>query len=285
MFVDALASGLLLAAVYGLAAFGLAIVFGVLDILNFAHGALLVLGAYGVVELMDRGVPYWAAVPLSILAMGLIGLVLQLVLFRRVEREHIAGLILSIGLIAIVDTVVLQVWGPDPHSVPRLLDGSVRIFGSNVPKDRLLIIGLAVVLLGLAELGIARTGWGKLLRATAEDGEAAALQSVPVARIKTITFAVGAGLAALAGAIIATTTPVVPQLGENFLIKAFVIIIIGGVGSTGGALIGAIALGLAEAFGVAYLNSGIAQLVPLVMLAIVLLVRPQGILGRQAVRA
>lgn len=285
MLVDALASGLTLAAVYGLAAFGLAIVFGVLDILNFAHGALLVLGAYFVVEMTTRGMPFWVAVLIAVLAVAVIGLVLQIALFRHVEREHIAGLILSIGLIAIIDTVVLQVWGPDPYRVDRLLDGSVEIFGSNVPSDRLLIIGFAIVALGAAEFGIARTGWGKLLRATAEDGEAASLQGVPVARIKTITFAVGAGLAALAGAIIATTTPIFPQLGENILIKAFIIIIIGGVGSTGGALVGAVVLGMAEAFGVAYLNVGFAQLVPLVVLAIVLLVRPQGIFGRVAARA
>lgn len=285
MLVDALASGLTLAAVYGLAAFGLAIVFGVLDILNFAHGALLVLGAYLVLELTTHGVPFWVAVLLGVLGVGLIGLILQLGLFRHVEREHIAGLILSIGLIAIIDTVVLQVWGPDPYRVPRLLDGSVRILGSQVPSDRLLIIAFAVVALGGAELGIARTGWGKLLRATAEDGEAASLQGVPVARIKTITFAVGAGLAALAGAIIATTTPIIPQLGENILIKAFIIVIIGGVGSTGGALVGALVLGMAEAFGVAYLNAGFAQLVPLVVLAAVLLIRPQGIFGRVSARA
>lgn len=285
MLVDALASGLTLAAVYGLAAFGLAIVFGVLDILNFAHGALLVLGAYFVVEMITRGIPFWVAVPIAVLAVAVLGLVLQIALFRHVEREHIAGLILSIGLIAIIDTVVLQVWGPDPYRVDRLLDGSVEILGSNVPSDRLLIIGFAIVALGAAELGIARTGWGKLLRATAEDGEAASLQGVPVSRIKTITFAVGAGLAALAGAIIATTTPIIPQLGENILIKAFIIIIIGGVGSTGGALVGAVVLGMAEAFGVAYLNVGFAQLVPLVVLAIVLLVRPQGIFGRVAARA
>lgn len=285
MFVDALASGLTLAAVYGLAAFGLAIVFGVLDILNFAHGALLVLGAYFVVEMTTRGVPFWVAVLIAVLAVGVIGLVLHVALFRHVEREHIAGLILSIGLIAIIDTVVLQIWGPDPYRVDRLLEGSVEIFGSNVPSDRLLIIGFAIVALGAAELGIARTGWGKLLRATAEDGEAASLQGVPVARIKTITFAVGAALAALAGAIIATTTPIIPQLGENILIKAFIIIIIGGVGSTGGALLGAVVLGMSEAFGVAYLNAGFAQLVPLVVLAIVLLVRPQGLFGRVAARA
>jgi branched-chain amino acid transport system permease protein len=285
VLVDALASGLTLAAVYGLAAFGLAIVFGVLDILNFAHGALLVLGAYVVVELITHGVPFWVAVPISVLVIALLGLILQIALFRHVEREHIAGLILSIGLIAIIDTVVLQIWGPDPYRVPRLVEGSVSLFGSNVPSDRLVIIGFAIVALGAAEVGIARTGWGKLLRATAEDGEAASLQGVPVARIKTITFAVGAGLAALAGALIATTTPIVPQLGENILIKAFIIIIIGGVGSTGGALVGALVLGMAEAFGVAYLNSGFAQLVPLVVLAAVLLIRPQGIFGRVAARA
>ena len=284
MFIETLMSGLLLAAIYSLAAFGLAIVFGVLDILNFAHGALMMLGAYIVFAFVDAGVNYWIAVPISVLTVGLLGLVLHVLLFRRVEREHIAGMILSIGLIAIVDTVVLEVWGPNASTLPRIRDNAVEIFGGTIPQDRILIIVVAAALLGSAELAIARTGYGKLLRATAEDSDSAALQGVPVARLKTIAFAIGAGLAAFAGAIIATTAPVTPHLGSDFLIKAFIIIIIGGVGSTGGVMAGALLLGLAEAFGLAYFSSAIAQLVPLVLLGAILLIRPQGMFGKVAAR-
>jgi branched-chain amino acid transport system permease protein len=284
MLLETLVSGLFLAAVYALAAFGLTIVFGVLDILNFAHGALLVLGAYLVVALVARGVGFGFAAPVAVLAIALVGLVLQRTLFRRVERQAIAGLILSIGLIAIADTIILQVWGPDPYHLARLVEGSFRVGDSALPKDHLLIIAIAIIALGAAEVGIARAGWGKLLRATAEDDEAASLQGVPVGRVKTVAFTAGAGLAAFAGILIGTTTPIEPQLGENILIKAFIIIIIGGAGSTGGTLIGAAILGITEAVGTAYLDQTIAQLVPLVVLALVLFFRPQGVFGRASAR-
>jgi branched-chain amino acid transport system permease protein len=284
MLLETLVSGLFLAAVYALAAFGLTIVFGVLDILNFAHGALLVLGAYIAVALVTHGVGFGFAAPMAVLAIALVGLVLQRVLFRRVERQAIAGLILSIGLIAIADTVILQVWGPDPYHLSRLVEGSFRVGDSALPRDHLLIIAIAISALGVAEFGIARAGWGKLLRATAEDAEAASLQGVPVGRVKTVAFTAGAGLAAFAGILIGTTTPIEPQLGENILIKAFIIIIIGGAGSTGGTLVGAAILGITEAFGSSYLNQTFAQLVPLIVLASVLFFRPQGVFGRASAR-
>jgi branched-chain amino acid transport system permease protein len=280
VLLQTLTSGLFLAAIYALAAFGLAIVYGVLDILNFAHGALLVLGAYLAFSFREGGAPLWLAAVLAVAAIALIGLVLQRLLFRRVEKEPVAGLVLSIGLIAIANSVILSAYGPDQYRLPRLLDGSLTIGDTQLPQDRLLIIAVAVTGLGLVELGIARAGWGKLLRATAEDDEAASLQGIPVARVKTIAFTAGAALAAVAGVLIATTTPFDAHLGENLLIKAFVIIIIGGVGSTKGALAGAGILGLAEAFSTTYLSTAIAQLVPLLVLAVVLLARPQGIFGR-----
>jgi branched-chain amino acid transport system permease protein len=284
MLLQTLTSGLFLAAIYALAAFGLAIVYGVLDILNFAHGVLLVLGAYLAFSFIEAGAPMLLAAVLAVVAIGVVGLVLQRLLFRRVEKEPIAGLVLSIGLIAIANSVILSVYGPDQYRLPRLLDGSVHVGETQLPQDRLLIIAIALIGLSLVELGIARSGWGKLLRATAEDDEAASLQGIPVARVKTIAFIAGAALAAVAGVLIATTTPFDAHLGENLLIKAFVIIIIGGVGSTKGALVGAGILGLAEAFSTTYLSTAVAQLVPLLVLAVVLFARPQGVFGRITVR-
>lgn len=280
MLLQTLTSGLFLAAVYSLAAFGLAIVYGVLDILNFAHGALLVMGAYLAFTFLERGMPLGLAAPLAVVSIGAVGVILQRLLFRRVERVPIAGLVMSIGLIAIANSVILTAYGPDQYRLPRLLEGSVTIAGTQLPQDRILVIAVAVIALGVTELGISRAGWGKLLRATAEDDEAASLQGVPVTRVKTIAFAGGAALAAVAGVLIGTTAPFDAHLGESLLIKAFVIIIIGGVGSTKGALVGAMILGLAEAFSITYLSTAIAQLLPLLVLAVVLFARPQGLFGR-----
>ena len=284
MFVQAVASGLFLAALYGLAAFGLTIVYGVLDILNFAHGALLVLAAYLTAEFVLHDVPFWVSALLSIGLIAGVGALLELSVFRRVERDHTAGLVASIGVIAIVGSIILQVWGPEPYSLPRLATGSVEFFGANLLIDRLLIIGIAAVALTAAELYISRAGWGKVLRAVAADPDSAYLNGIRVRRVKTAAFTIGAALAAFAGILIGTASTFDASLGEQFVLNAFIIIILGGVGSTKGTIGGAIILGMAEAFGVAYLDIAVAQLVPLAVLAMVLLVRPQGLFGKVSQR-
>lgn len=284
MFVEALTSGLFLAAIYAIASFGLVIVFGVLDILNFAHGAMLVLSAYLASSLIVGGTPLWLALPLVVAGMGIFGMALERVVFRRVEGDVIAGLVVSIGIIAIVDTLILQVWGPEPRSLPQFVDGAVTIGSATVPLDRLMIIAAVAVILVLAQLALTRSRWGKVLRATAQQQDAAALQGIPVERVKAIAFALGTALAALAGVVISTTVTFDAHLGESLVIKAFIVIIIGGVGSTTGAMAGAVVLGFAEAFSSAYAGVGTAQLVPLLVLAAVLLLRPQGIFGRRLER-
>jgi len=279
MLVETIFAGLFLASIYALAAFGLAIVYGVLHVLNFAHGALLTLSAYLVFQLVTSGWPFWGAIiAVTVVAAG-IGVLLELFLFRRVIDRPLSGLIISIGLIGIIDSLVAVGWGPDPRALPRMVDGSMTVFGGIIAKDRVLVVVIAIVGLGLAQLAITRAPWGKLLRATAEDREAAAMQGIPVLRVRTAAFVVGAGLAAVAGGIIGTTLPVEPGLGDNLILKAFIVIIVGGVGSTGGTLLGAAVVGLAEALSISYMPTSTAQLVPLAVLIVILLTRPQGIAG------
>lgn len=284
MFLEAATSGFFLAATYAIAAFGLVIVFGVLDILNFAHGALLVLSAYLASSLIIGGVPYWIALVGIVAVMALAGMGLERTIFRRVEGEVIAGLVVSIGIIAIVDTAILRFWGPEPRTLPRLVEGSVSVGSATLPVDRLLIIAGVAVVLVLAQVALTRSRWGKILRATAQQQDAASLQGIPVDRVKTVAFGIGTALAALAGVVIASTVTFDTHLGESLVIKSFIVIIIGGVGSTTGAMVGASILGFAEAFGSAYFGVAVAQLIPLIALAAVLLVRPHGIFGRRLER-
>lgn len=279
MLVETLFAGLFLASLYALAAFGLAIVYGVLHVLNFAHGALLTFGAYLVYQLVNSGWPLWPAILAVTGLMAVVGVVLELLLFRRVIDRPLSGLIISIGLIGIIDSLVVVEWGPDPKALPRMISGSVTMFGGIIAKDRIVVVAIAILGLGLAQLAITRSSWGKLLRATAEDRDAAALQGVPVLRVRTAAFVIGAGLAAFAGGIIGTTLPVEPALGDNLILKAFIVIIVGGVGSTGGTLLGAAVVGLAEAVSIAYLPTATAQVAPLAVLVVILLTRPQGIVG------
>lgn len=285
MLTQALMSGLFLASIYALAAFGLVIVFGVLDILNFAHGALMILGAYMAVGFMSLGPSFAVAAVMAIVGVALIGLVLQVAVFRRLETDPIAGLVASVGLIAIIDAVILKSWGPAPQRLPQLTEGSVVIFDARVPSDRIVIIVLAFTILIAAEFYISRSRQGKELRATALDEDAAALQGIAVRRVKTVAFTFGAATAAFAGVLFGTTSQFEVHSGSLFVIKAFIIIIIGGVGSTKGALAGALVLGMSEAVAITYLNVAIAQLVPLALVILVLLVRPRGLFGLSVERA
>lgn len=284
MLLQTLTSAMFLASIYAMAAFGLVIVFGVLDILNFAHGALLVVSAYLATVLTMAGLPLLAAGAVVVVLMGAAGAALGRGLFQRVEGNVNAGLVLSVGLIAVIDTVILRAWGPEPRSLPRVVEGGVTVGSVSLPADRLVIIAIAIATMTAAQLVITRTRWGKMLRATAQQKEAAALQGIPVARVTTGAFAVGVALAAAAGVLVGSTGQFDAQLGDALIIKAFIVIILGGAGSTLGAMVGAVILGFAEAFSTTFFGIAVAQAVPLLALAVVLVVRPQGLFGRRSVR-
>lgn len=276
--VQSVVNGLMLASVYSLLALGLTVVFGILHVVNFVQGHLLLIAAYLTYAIVDSGASYWLALPAAVAAVTMSGALLERVLFRRVRDVPINGLLLSIGLIGILDNVVHVTWGPDPHAIAPPLSRVFRVGDVTLPATRLLVVVATAAVLGGVAFLLRRTRAGKAVRATAQDREAAALMGIPIDRVNNTAYAAGAGLAAVAGGLLAAVFPVDPALGSGPLIKGFIVMIIGGAASPLGAVLGGLMLGMVEAFGTTAFSSVTADLLAFALLLTILYVRPTGLI-------
>ena len=275
-----LINGVMLAGLYGLLALGLNLVFGVMRVINFAHGELVMLGAF---------VTFWAytalglhplvALPFSALVLFGVGWALQRFLMERVlAGPPMAALLVTFGLSLIVINVGLLVFGAEIRSIP-VVTGSLRMAGFVVPRARGLAF-LTAVALTVATVAFLRwTALGRAIRATAQHPEVAITCGVDVRRTRLVTFGLGAALGATAGSLMMLILPMDPQSGSLLVLKAFAVIIVGGLGSVAGSLLGALVLGVAEVFGSFFLATVFGEVMGYVLLLIVLLVRPAGLLG------
>jgi branched-subunit amino acid ABC-type transport system permease component len=268
-----------------LIAAGLSLIFGVSRIINFAHGALFMLGAYLAATVVRGAAPgpwtFLLALATAAVGLFLLGALLEIALLRRIYRaEHAFQLLLTFGLVLVLGDVVKLVWGREDHSVamPALLAGSAHLGMVTFPVYRLFLIAVGfTTALGLW-LVLHRTRWGILVRAATMDRQMLNALGVNVRALYTGVFAVGAGLAGLAGALAAPIVAVGPGLHVQVIIDAFVVVVIGGMGSVGGALLGALLVGLANAFGLLAFPT-LAVVVTFAVMAVVLIVRPWGLLG------
>ena len=278
--------GLLVGGLYGLAAAGLSLTFGVLRVLNVAHGELLMLGGYGTFWLFTL----WHIDPfLSLLgvapAMFVVGLLLYWALFQFVVKanEEIRiknSLLIGFGLTLILHNLAIRLWTADERSVTTAYAGAViRIGVFSVPLIRLTSLVLAFVILTALHLFLARARWGRAIRATAEDWEAAALMGIPVGKTYLLAFALGTALAGIAGGLVSISYSISPSIGLEWTLKALIVVVLAGLGSLFGSFAGGILLGLAEATSVAFLGGPYREVVGLVLFLIILLVRPQGLFG------
>lgn len=274
--VNGLSSG----SIYVLVAIGITLVFGVSRLVNFAHGQFLVLGSFLMWTLVGSGVPFVVALVPVVLAIGLVGVATDRLLLRRTLDAPVNGLIVSFGLVLVIEGVMLEVWSSRPRKVANNLIGVLDVGFARIPFDRILTFGIAGVGV-LALYWILRcTDAGRCMRAAADDRETAALLGINVGRSITVAFFIGACLAGLAGAFVATLFPFTAYTGTGFVIKGLAVAIIAGLGSVSGALIVGLTLGVTEALGSAYLigpewQSGYAYLA----MALLLLWRPQGLFG------
>jgi branched-chain amino acid transport system permease protein len=282
---QACVSGVLIGGVYALVALGLTLVFGVLRIINFAHGSLMMLGMYATFFLHSlAGVDPYLSVLLVGPAFFLVGLVIE----RGVIEPNLAApesnqLLLTLGLALFLENAALALFGADYRSLRLDYASRVLYLGEAVVNlSRLIAFGGSVALAVALWLFLRHTDTGKAIRAAAEEREGAVLVGIPIRRLYAVAFGIGAAVVAVAGSLVAPFLYVAPDVGEVFNILAFVIVVLGGMGSFVGALVGGVLVGLAESLGGAVLPGSLKQLPIFVLFVLVLLFRPTGLFGRRA---
>jgi len=279
-----------------LLAAGLTLVFGIMDMINLAHGSLYMLGAFLAAALVQATGSFVLGVLLAVPATAVLGMLLEMSVLRALyARDHLSQVLATFALILILNEAVRIVWGPDvPLTMPAALSGPVELLpGLFYPAYRLLIIGVGAAVALLLYVLVAHTRVGMLVRAGASNREMALAMGVDVRRLFTLLFGVGTGLCAVAGALLGPLLAVQVGMGENILILAFVVIVIGGIGSIRGALVGAVLVGLVDTIGRAFLplffglffqprvasaaGPAIASVLAYVLMVAVLYYRPRGL--------
>ncbi len=284
LLIQTVVNGLIQSGFYALAAIGLVLVFGVMRVVNFAHGELVMIGAYTIWFVhAQNGVPYLITVVLAILLVTALGLLMERFLFRPMTGDPLGGLICSIGMLFILQVIATYVGGEGPSKqVPPPFEGTLVLMDSvRIPYQRLFSITVAVFALGILWYFLTRTKFGWAVRAVSMDREAAALQGISTIRVSMIAIGVGAAMAGLAGALMAPLTNINPHMGHNVIIAAFIVTIVGGVGSLPGAVIASVLYALFHTFVTTYFSGTIATISGLVIMVLVLIVRPTGIMGHR----
>ena len=285
-FINYLINGVSLGSVYAIIALGYTMVYGIAKMLNFAHGDIIMIGSYVVfVTVSSMGLPPMLGVLLAVAACTLLGVVIERVAYKPLRSASpLAVLITAIGVSYLLQNVALLIWGADTKSFSnvislpslKLAGGSIVITGVTIVT----IIGGILIMAGLM-LFISKTKTGQAMLAVSEDKGAAQLMGINVNKTISVTFAIGSGLAAIAGVLLCSAYPsLTPYTGAMPGIKAFVAAVFGGIGSIPGAFIGGIVLGILEIFGKAYISSQMADAIVFGVLIVVLVVKPTGILGK-----
>ena len=283
IFLQSLISGILVGGVYALIGIGLTLIFGVMRIINFAHGDIMMIGMYLTYMLFSMaGIDPFVSVLISFPLMYLLGVFLQKVLINRVlDALPQNQILLTIGMGLIMSNTMMLAFTSDYKILSTSYSSSSFSVGGISISQPLTISFLitAVITAGLYWF-LVKTNTGQAVRATAQDREAAQLMGINVKRMSGIAFGLGAGLAGTAGALISPTYYIFPQVGSVFTLKAFVITVLGGMGSVVGAAIGGVVVGVSESMGAVYISSGWKDVVVYVIFLLVLLFKPAGLLGK-----
>jgi len=275
-------NGLSFGALLFILASGLSLVFGMMDVVNLAHGAFYMLGAYVALSVVQSTGSFWLAMLVAPLALGLLGFVLEPLLLRRLRGRHLDQVLLTIGVSLVIVDVIGQVWGREVHSLsaPVGLDGSVTLIGGVYPVYRLFVMAFGVALAAAMAVVYRRTRVGMLIRAGVQDAEMLGALGVNTNRLFASTFATGAALAGLAGVIAAPVFGVQPGMDTDpGLLYSLVVVVVGGLGTLSGAVAGSVLVGPADTFG-KVLFQDVALAVIFAIVALVLLLKPTGLLGR-----
>ena len=276
--------GLVFGAALGLLALGLTIIFGLLGVMNFAHGELFMLGAYAGIAVIGFTQSFWIALILAPLLVAILAVITEVTTLRPLyRREPLYGLILTFGLALVFREGARQIWGGDMRRILPPFTGSTPFLGMTYPNYRLFLLAISTVLLVAIWLFFTRTRAGVVVRAAVQDAEMLDGLGVNVARVFTLTFAGSAALAALAGLLLAPVFTVYPQMGVEMILLAFIVVILGGMGSLGGSVIAAFVIGIAQSLLTLWMNPQRVAIAIFGLMIVVLVVRPRGFFGREGV--
>lgn len=276
-------NGLMAGLVYTLMALGFTLVFGIMRMVNFAHGEFYMVGAFAVLALNSRlGIGYLPAVLLAAVITALFGVAIERVLYRPFVGRELGGMIMSLAVAITLQALALILFGPADQSVERPVSGIWRLHEAVVPLDRALVAACAVVALIAFHLFLHRTRFGLAMRAVAQDRDTASLMGVKDGAIYLGSFAIASALAGLAGALMAPIYTVAPTMGELPMLKAFVVVILGGLGSVPGAMLGGLLIGLSESVFATLFDTTLALIASFAIVLAIIVVKPNGLWARAA---
>lgn len=292
-FISLATTGVVMGIIYGLMALGLTLIFSILNVINFAHGEFYMLGGYTSFVLLQQfpDLNPFLAIPVAGIAAALLGVLAERFFLRpmhegQIERPAEYAILITFGMSFFLQNLALSVFGPFPHRPDSFFRGAVELLGVRISADRLTAGVISIILIAVLLYIINNTWIGKALRAVSQDKDAAAVVGINPLWMNTIAFGIGVGLAAVAGAVLAPSFSVSPDVGAVPAIRSYVIIVLGGMGSIPGSILGGLTIGLIESLGVGYFPDPTRALTyktlfGLVIFALVLLFRPEGFFGRK----
>jgi len=285
MLPIALTNGLVIGVIYALSALGVSLIVGIMNVINFAHGEFYVLSGYVSFLFADAlGLNLYLSMILAVAAAFLFGILVEYVFIRPTYGNEMYSLILTFILVIVMQNVYLLIFGPYPNKPPNWVGGATNVFGLfYYGNQRLagLIAGLAVIV--AVFVMIKKTWFGRIIRAASQDREMAELNGVNTTRLNMLSFGLGCTLAGAAGVILTPVFPVTPMAGVPVALTAFVVVVLGGMGSLWGCVVGGLAVGLVENLGAAFISSGYKHIFGFIILILVLLIRPAGLFGQKEV--
>lgn len=274
-------NGLVLGMLYLLMAVGFTLVFGTMRVVNFAHGEFYMLGAFIMyISVVSAKLPFFLAIGVAFGSVVVLGAIIERLVFHAFRGHELNGMIASIGVALIMQNLALMAFGASPLAMPAYATGVLRVGPLVLPNSRLFAICISLLTLVLFYGLIMHTRIGRALRAVVQDTEIAAVYGIRPGVIYPVGFALGVGMAGIAGAVMAPLFSVSPFIGQTPLLKAFLVVVLGGIGSIPGAAVASLLVGLMESFGATFLSATMADALVFVLVIVVLVARPDGLLGR-----
>lgn len=267
-----------LISILAMVALGLGVIYGLLGVINMAHGEFVALGAYSAVLITSNGAPYWLALVLAPVVGMAAGMLLQGALIRHLVQRPLDAILVTLGLSLVFQQLLQEVFGASPRNVPSPVSGTTSVLGATFPNFRLFVIVAAVIVIGATFVFFGRSEFGLVVRAILQNRDAASVNGINSGRYNLWAFGIGAALAAVAGALLAPSANVVPHMGAVYLAPAFVAVILGGAGRLVGVLAGAAFMGALQVAIGAYTGQTVAQASVLILAVIAIRLRPGGLL-------